>query len=51
MKRLNILFLVSGERLLDVMGYEGDPVVRTAVWDELAEMGVTFSKAYAPVGE
>jgi choline-sulfatase len=48
MKRPNILFLMSDEHRADVTGYEGDPVVRTPVLDELARTGVVFSNAYAP---
>jgi choline-sulfatase len=47
-KRPNILFLMSDEHRPDVVGYEGDPVVRTPVLDELARTGVVFSNAYAP---
>ncbi len=32
----NILFLMSDEHRADVTGYEGNPVVRTPVLDELA---------------
>ena len=46
--RPNILFLMSDEHRADVTGYEGDPVIRTPVLDELASTGVVFSNAYAP---
>ena len=47
-ERPNILFLMSDEHRADVSGYEGDPVIRTPVLDELAATGVVFSNAYAP---
>ena len=48
MKRPNILFLMSDEHRADITGYEGDPVIRTPVLDELARTGVTFTNAYTP---
>lgn len=44
----NILFLMSDEHRPDVIGYEGDAVIRTPVLDELARTGVTFNNAYTP---
>lgn len=44
----NILFLMSDEHRADISGYEGDPVVRTPVLDELAGTGVVFRNAYTP---
>lgn len=44
----NILFLMSDEHRADVTGYEGNPVIRTPVLDELARTGVTFRNAYTP---
>jgi len=44
----NILFLMSDEHRPDVTGYEGNPVVRTPVLDELARTGVVFRNAYCP---
>jgi len=46
--RPNILFLMSDEHRADVTGYEGNPVVRTPVLDELARTGVVFRNAYTP---
>ena len=46
--RPNILFLMTDEHRADVTGYEGNPVVRTPVLDELAQTGVVFRNAYAP---
>ena len=47
-KRPNILFLMSDEHRADVVGYEGNAVVRTPVLDELARTGVVFRNAYTP---
>lgn len=47
-QRPNILFLMSDEHRPDVTGYEGNPVVRTPVLDELARTGVVFRNAYTP---
>lgn len=47
-KRPNVLFLMSDEHRADITGYEGDPIVRTPVLDELARTGVVFSNAYTP---
>lgn len=47
-RRPNILFLMSDEHRADVTGYEGNPVVRTPVLDELARTGVVFRNAYTP---
>lgn len=44
----NILFLMSDEHRADVTGYEGNPVIRTPVLDELARTGVVFRNAYTP---
>lgn len=44
----NILVLMSDEHRADVTGYEGNPVVRTPVLDELARTGVVFRNAYTP---
>jgi choline-sulfatase len=46
--RPNVLFLMSDEHRADVTGYEGDPVIRTPVLDELARTGVVFRNAYTP---
>ena len=46
--RPNILFLMSDEHRADVTGYEGNPVIRTPILDELASTGVVFRNAYAP---
>lgn len=46
--RPNILFLMSDEHRPDVVGYEGDDVVRTPVLDSLAETGTVFRHAYTP---
>ena len=44
----NILFLMSDEHRPDVIGYEGNEVVRTPILDELARTGVVFRNAYTP---
>ena len=46
--RPNILFLMSDEHRPDVVGYEGNTIVRTPVLDELARTGVVFRNAYTP---
>jgi len=48
MKRPNILFLMSDEHRADVVGYEGNTIVRTPTLDRLAESGVVFRNAYTP---
>jgi choline-sulfatase len=48
MTRPNILFLMSDEHRADLAGYEGNPVIRTPVLDELAHTGVVFRNAYTP---
>jgi choline-sulfatase len=47
-ERPNILFLMTDEHRATITGYEGDPVIRTPVLDELAESGVVFRNAYTP---
>lgn len=47
-RRPNILFLMSDEHRADVVGYEGNAVIRTPVLDSLAERGVAFRNAYTP---
>lgn len=47
-RRPNILFLMSDEHRPDVVGYEGNSVVRTPVLDELARTGTVFRNAYTP---
>jgi len=47
-RRPNILFLMSDEHRADVVGYEGNSVVRTPVLDDLAATGVVFRNAYTP---
>ncbi|MBT3289690.1 MAG: sulfatase-like hydrolase/transferase [Victivallales bacterium] len=47
-KRPNVLFLMSDQHRADVTGYEGNPVIRTPVLDELARTGVSFRNAYTP---
>jgi len=47
-RRPNILFLMSDEHRADVVGYEGDRVIRTPVLDDLAATGVVFRNAYTP---
>jgi choline-sulfatase len=47
-ERPNVLFLMSDEHRADVVGYEGNAVVRTPVLDELARTGVVFRNAYTP---
>jgi choline-sulfatase len=47
-QRPNILFLMSDEHRADVVGHEGNPVIRTPVLDELARTGVAFRNAYTP---
>jgi choline-sulfatase len=46
--RPNILFLMSDEHRPDVVGYEGNEVIRTPTLDWLAETGVVFRNAYTP---
>ena len=45
--RPNVLFLMSDEHRADVVGYEGDGVIRTPVLDRLAADGVVFRNCYA----
>ena len=47
-KRPNILFLMSDEHRPDVVGYEGNTVVRTPALNELARTGIVFRNAYTP---
>ena len=47
-QRPNILFLMSDEHRPDVVGYEGNQVVRTPTLDWLASTGVVFGNAYTP---
>lgn len=42
----NILLLMSDEHRPDILGFEGNDVVRTPVLDSLAEEGVYFRNAY-----
>ena len=44
----NILFLMSDEHRRDILGYAGNPIVRTPRLDALAETGVVFTQAYTP---
>jgi len=44
--RPNVLFLMSDEHRFDVVGYEGNDVVRTPTLDFLAQTGVVFRNAY-----
>lgn len=44
----NILFLMSDEHRPDVLGYAGNPVVRTPNLDRLAKDAVIFNNAYTP---
>lgn len=39
---------MSDEHRADVAGYEGNPIIRTPVLDELARTGVVFRNAYTP---
>lgn len=45
-KHPNILLLISDEHRADVVGYEGNPVVRTPTLDQLAAGGAWFRNAY-----
>jgi len=47
-RRPNMLFVMSDEHRPDIVGYEGNEVVRTPVLDELAATGVVFRNAYTP---
>lgn len=47
-KRPNILFLMSDEHRADVVGYEGNTIVRTPFLDDLASSGAVFQNAYTP---
>jgi Arylsulfatase A and related enzymes len=44
----NILFLMSDQHRADIVGYEGNTVVRTPTLDALAQTGVVFRNAYTP---
>ncbi len=46
--RPNVLFLMTDEHRFDVVGFAGNPVVRTPHLDRLAETGVVFDNAYCP---
>jgi choline-sulfatase len=45
-KRKNILFLMSDEHRPDILGFEGNGVVRTPNLDRLASEGIYFRNAY-----
>jgi len=47
-KKPNILFLMSDQLRYDVLGYNGNSIVRTPTIDHLAEKGVVFTNAYTP---
>ena len=47
-KHPNILILMSDEHRADVLGFSGNPVVRTPALDSLAANGVVFNNAYTP---
>lgn len=47
-KHPNILFLMSDQHRPDVLGFAGNPVVRTPVLDSIAADGVVFNNAYTP---
>ena len=47
-QRPNILFLMSDQHRADIAGFQGDPVARTPVLDELARTGIVFNNAYTP---
>ncbi|RMD85024.1 MAG: hypothetical protein D6820_00420 [Lentisphaerae bacterium] len=47
-KRPNILILMTDEHRADVLGYAGNPVIRTPTLDWLAETGVVFNNCYTP---
>ncbi len=44
----NVLLLVTDQHRPDVLGYAGDPIVRTPTLDWLAETGTVFTNAYTP---
>lgn len=48
MSHPHILFLMSDEHRADVLGYSGNPVVRTPRLDALARTGIIFANAYTP---
>ncbi|MFP4356292.1 MAG: sulfatase-like hydrolase/transferase [Phycisphaerae bacterium] len=43
-----ILFLMADEHRHDVLGFQGDPIVRTPTLDWLADTGVVFENCYTP---
>lgn len=47
-ERPNILLLMSDEHRADVVGYEGNNIIRTPILNELARTGVVFRNAYTP---
>lgn len=47
-KRPNILILMTDEHRADVLGYEGNSIIRTPNIDKLASRGVVFKNAYTP---
>lgn len=46
--RPNILFLMSDEHRADVVGYEGNEIIRSRTMDWLASSGIVFRNAYTP---
>ncbi len=44
----NVLILMSDEQRFDVLGFMGNPIVRTPNLDALAEEAVIFENAYTP---
>jgi len=47
--RPNILFLIGDNWLYEHAGANGDPVVRTPVFDRMAQEGMRFTNAFCPV--
>lgn len=45
----NILFLIGDNWLYDHAGANGDPVVKTPVFDRISREGARFTKAFCPV--
>ena len=44
----NILFLMTDEHRPDLMGFAGNPIIRTPNLDRLAKDSVIFDNAYTP---
>lgn len=47
--RPNVILIIADDLKPGVLGFEGDPLVRTPHLDRMAEEGTTFSRAYVPL--